>query len=312
MPDCITRRRVLGIGAAGGALLLGALGRAASAQPAAWNPGPLAHLVPAASHERFLIKASLRSPTSAPLSLMIDDRMVQGVMADAAGRFWWFDIPGLRPATTYELRLVVGPGDPLTDSWPLRTFHAPDAKVERLRILAFTCAGGYDGPPLNGKTFFLDMAARRRLLARGLSYAPDVVIANGDDVGVLIPEDLGSPQDEDEGADGIHQIIVGCLLARVPGPEITLNAAAKLLAWSGDERFAKYRQTNPKGHQRANESLRRAILTACRRNICMISDGRSRGFTCNEHSSPVTLRRFDHPASAVDLASQPTEFEEDA
>ena len=38
-----------------------------------------------------------------------------------------------------------------------------------------------------------------------------------------------------------------CLLARVPGPEITLNAAAKLLAWSGDERFAKYRQTDPQG-----------------------------------------------------------------
>jgi hypothetical protein len=65
-----------------------------------------------------------------------------------------------------------------------------------------------------------------------------VVIANGDDVGVLIPEDLGTPQDEDEGADGIHRTILGCLLARVPGPEITLNAAAKLLAWSGDERFA--------------------------------------------------------------------------
>ena len=125
-------------------------------------------------------------------------------------------------------------------------------------------------------------------------------------------EELGSPEDEDEGADDIHRTIVGCLLARVPGPEITLNAAAKLLAWSGDERFAKYRQTNPKGHQRVNESLRRAILTACRRNICIVSDGQSRGFACNEHNSPVTLRRFDHPASAVDLASQATEFEEDA
>ena len=53
-------------------------------------------------------------------------------------------------------------------------------------------------------------------------------------------------------------------------------------------------------------------MTACRRNVCIVSDGFSRGFTCNEHSSPVTLRRFDHPASVIDLASQPTEFEEDA
>jgi hypothetical protein len=139
-----------------------------------------------------------------------------------------------------------------------------------------------------------------------------VVIANGDEVGVLIPEQLGSSEETDGGADALHRTIIACLLARVSDPEITLNAAARRLAWSGDERFATYRQTNPKGHQRVNESLRRAILAACRRNICIVSDGRSRGFSCNEHSSPVTLRRFDHPASADDLASQPPEFEEDA
>jgi len=49
-------------------------------------------------------------------------------------------------------------------------------------ILAYTCAGGYDGPSLEGKTFFLDMTARRRLLARGMSLRPDLVIANGDHI----------------------------------------------------------------------------------------------------------------------------------
>jgi hypothetical protein len=48
--------------------------------------------------------------------------------------------------------------------------------------LAYTCAGGYDSEPFEGKTFYLDMAARRRLLARGMSYQPDVVIANGDHI----------------------------------------------------------------------------------------------------------------------------------
>jgi hypothetical protein len=40
-----------------------------------------------------------------------------------------------------------------------------------VRILAYACAGGYDGPSLEGKTFFLDMTARRRLLARGMANA---------------------------------------------------------------------------------------------------------------------------------------------
>jgi hypothetical protein len=64
----------------------------------------------------------------------------------------------------------------------LKTHPAPDAVVDQLRILAYTCAGGYDGPPLNGQTIWLDMAARRRLLERALGFQPDVVIANGDQI----------------------------------------------------------------------------------------------------------------------------------
>ena len=58
---------------------------------------------------------------------------------------------------------------------------------------AYTCAGGYDGPSLKGKTFFLEMAARRRLLARGMSYVPDVVIANGDHIYWDSKTSLNSP-----------------------------------------------------------------------------------------------------------------------
>ncbi len=136
-----------------------------------------------------------------------------------------------------------------------------------------------------------------------------VTIANGDEVGVLVPTTL-ERADEDDDAD-LYRAIVGRLLVLVPDDEITLNAAAVRLAWSDDERFAKFRRSDSRGNQRVNESLRRAIVEACRRNVGVYCDGHFRGFTCNEQKSPVTLRRFDHAASAADIASQPPVFEED-
>ena len=47
-------------------------------------------------------------------------------------------------------------------------------------------------PSLQGKTFFLDMAARR-LLARGMSFQPDAVIANGDHIYLDIETSLNKP-----------------------------------------------------------------------------------------------------------------------
>jgi len=91
-------------------------------------------------------------------------------------------VNGLQPATRYELRITGPGGESLCDSWPLKTFPAPEAEPDSMRILTYTCAGGYDGPRLNGKTSFLDMVARRKLLARGMSFQPDVVIANGDHI----------------------------------------------------------------------------------------------------------------------------------
>jgi hypothetical protein len=168
-----------------GAAALGVFGsqQSASAQPAgAWNQGQLTHLISAANHERFLIKASFRAPLASAPRLSIESKFIEGVQTDPQGRFWRFDAPSLRPATQYQLRIVDAGGAPLCDAWPLKTFPAPGAAPDRLRILAFTCAGGYDGPLLHGKTTFLDMAARKRLLARGMTYQPDVVIANGDHI----------------------------------------------------------------------------------------------------------------------------------
>ena len=83
-----------------------------------------------------------------------------------------------------------------------------------------------------------------------------VTIANGDEVGVLVPEEL-QPAEDDAEAEDLHRTIIACLLALVPEPEISLNAAAKQLAWSADERFAKYRQTDSKGNRRASKTASR-------------------------------------------------------
>jgi hypothetical protein len=138
-----------------------------------------------------------------------------------------------------------------------------------------------------------------------------VTIANGDEVGVLVPEDL-EVAGEDDGADDLHRTIIACLLARTSDPEITLNAAARLLAWSGDERFSRYRETDKSGNQRASRPLRDAILEACRRHICIVSSGRSQGFTCDQRGRPLMLKHFDVPASPADIASQEPEFMEES
>ena len=137
-----------------------------------------------------------------------------------------------------------------------------------------------------------------------------VTIANGDEVGVLAPEDL-KPAEPEASGDDLHRTIIACLLARVPEPEITLNAAAKQLAWGGDERFAEYRETDSRGNQRASRRFRETVLAACRGGICIVNGGVSHGFTCNEKRTPVTLKRFGTPASAGDIASQEPEFTED-
>ena len=107
---------------------------------------------------------------------------------DSAGSFWRFDATDLEPDTEYELALHDGRGGggrgrALLDPWPLRTFPLPDAEMDRVRLLVYTCAGGYEGLPEGAPTpAFLSLATRQRLLRRALSFAPRAVIANGDHV----------------------------------------------------------------------------------------------------------------------------------
>ncbi|RJG00038.1 hypothetical protein D3871_08515 [Noviherbaspirillum saxi] len=191
----LSRREFLELGV--GAAALGMFGwpHAAAAQSGkTWNQGALVHIIPTASHNRFLIKASFKTPLTAVPRLLVNGKPHKGEQTDPAGRFWRFDVPSLQPATQYELRVTDRHGIPLCDAWPLTTFPAPDAAPERLRILAYTCAGGYDGPRINGKSIFLDMEARRQLLARGMSFQPDVMIANGDHVYYDIETALSKPR----------------------------------------------------------------------------------------------------------------------
>jgi hypothetical protein len=174
-----TRRRFLG--SVGSAIATAALAPLASAtDETAWSAGELKHVIPAASHERILIKSSFRTPLQNTPQLMVGDQAISGLRSDTQGRFWQFDGAGLAPDTTYTLQIRDASGRALCDSWPLQTLPAPDAPATRLRILAFTCGGGCDLLKLGDKTLFLDMAARRRLLAKALSFRPDVVISNGD------------------------------------------------------------------------------------------------------------------------------------
>jgi hypothetical protein len=138
-----------------------------------------------------------------------------------------------------------------------------------------------------------------------------VTIANGDEVGVLVPEELEMDAGEVEG-DELYRTTIAALLAAVPEHEITLNAAAKRLAWGGHSTFERFRQTDARGHQRVSKTLRNTIIAACRQRICIVSDGRSQGFSCDTQSNPVMLHRFDQPASAIDLASQSPEFGEES
>ena len=134
------------------------------------------HLLPTASPDRILLKASfLEAPTDTP-ELLVDGTRVPGQQTDTDGEFFVFDARGLDPGREYELDLRVGRAFQ-TEPWTLRTLPSRDAEPERLRILAYTCAGGHEAMPIH-----LSTAVRRRMLERAMSFEPDVVVANGDHV----------------------------------------------------------------------------------------------------------------------------------
>ncbi|HET7793501.1 MAG TPA: hypothetical protein VFL64_08955 [Rhizobacter sp.] len=239
----IRRRTLLALGAS--TFAAGWLPASASAADS-WNAGEVVHLIPTASHERLLIKVSLRRPLAQPPRLLVDGRPTAGVMTDRLGRFWRFDVRGLPPATRHELRIVEAQGQPLCDAWPLSTLPAPDAAPEHVRLLAYTCAGGNDSAPIGGKSTWLAMEARRRLLARGLSFAPHAVIANGDHIywdqktleNKRVPReriaaaraafggelDLSLPMDDPRNA-AIHQAVCDHQIARLYGTSLRSTPA---------------------------------------------------------------------------------------
>lgn len=148
-----------------------------------WDAGLVAHLLPGANHERLLLKASFRQAMADPPTLELKGRSVRGRRSDSEGCCFAFDVRGLAPDTSHELRLRSADGAPLCDSWPLRTLPHPDATPNHLRILCYTCAGGPElYNPITGENFFQPVAIRRRLLARGLAHGPDLAIANGDHI----------------------------------------------------------------------------------------------------------------------------------
>jgi len=178
----ITRRQFLAHSA--GAAAAGLVGCSSESEPSdGWDRGPLRHLLPAVSHRSMIVKASFETPRPEPPVLRVGDRDVSGTRTDSAGRFWAFRVTGLEPDREYTLQLRGSAGKPLCDPWPLRTFPAPGARAERMRALAFTCAGGIS-TPIPAWIFdpFRPPAYRRRLLALGLESRPDFAIANGDHV----------------------------------------------------------------------------------------------------------------------------------
>jgi hypothetical protein len=135
-----------------------------------------------------------------------------------------------------------------------------------------------------------------------------VTIANGDEVGVLQPVDLSGKAAEAENSQAaFHKTIISGLLEKISENNITLNAAAKRLAWSNDTRFHKFRQKDAKGYERTSQYFRDAIVSACRANISITDANAMKGFLADTGIQPVMLKKFSHPINPL---SQP-EFQEE-
>jgi hypothetical protein len=119
-----------------------------------WNEGKLAHFIPIANHENFLIKTSFRESLKRTPLLKINDRFVPGTQSDSQGYFWQFYAEGLKTNFNYELQITSSSRQALCDTWRLKTFPHPDAQVDSYRTLAYTCAGGNENILLEDGTRF--------------------------------------------------------------------------------------------------------------------------------------------------------------
>jgi hypothetical protein len=141
-----------------------------------WDTGNLSHLLPTASHNRFLIKASFHHPVDTAPILLVGDQKIRGEKTDTEGMFWQFNVEGLTPDRSYRLSLKSNAGKTICEPWSLKTFPDPKSSPKKVRVLFFTCSGGHE------ELTFLPSAIRSRLLSRALSYHPDAAVANGDQV----------------------------------------------------------------------------------------------------------------------------------
>jgi hypothetical protein len=157
------------------------------AVPAArsWDSGRVRHLLPTVNDSQILVKASFTEPLRAAPTLRAGTVAGRSTMTDTAGECWQFHLAGLASGQRHTLSLTGADGRALCQPWELSTFPPPDARPERVRILFFTCAGGPEGQGLRADGTVsgnLPTALRNRLLRRGLSFAPDAAVANGDHV----------------------------------------------------------------------------------------------------------------------------------
>jgi hypothetical protein len=141
-----------------------------------WDAGAVRHLLPTVSDSRMLVKASFATPLTDAPTLRVAGTSVRGRMGDTRGEHWHFYVTDLQPGRPYPLALIGAGGANLCEPWELATFPAPDARPEKFRLLIYTCAGGHEVHK------FLPTATRNRLLRRALSFAPQAVVANGDQV----------------------------------------------------------------------------------------------------------------------------------
>ena len=184
------------------------LAAAPPGSPAEWESGAVRHLLPAASHDRLLLKASFhRALPRAPL-LRVGLRRVAGRRGDTAGEFFSFHVDGLEPQRPYELELLEAGGKPLCAPWSISTFPDPGARPKQFRLMIYTCAGGHDAMriPETGGPYWVPIANRRKMFLTGLSYRPDAAIAVGDHV----YWDLRSPKGSlNLGASPVARKLVG-------------------------------------------------------------------------------------------------------
>jgi len=138
------------------------------------------HILPTVTDSGIFITCSLAQPVRS-FSLRVEKTIYTGKQCDSKGLHWFFSAEGLTPNTLYQLQLLEGES-PVGDAWSLRTFPKEDADVDRLKLAAFTCAGGGDAFGFNGLEYFKPHAFRHRLFDELLAQNPDAVIAIGDHI----------------------------------------------------------------------------------------------------------------------------------